>query len=503
MEKVKQKLVPSGDLSQRSVTSGVWSASGNVVARLLQLTKVIVLTHFLSPTEFGLVGIAMIAIVGFRRLSHLGLDSALIHHRDDDIHDYLDSVWISKVLRGGIIAVVTWIVAPSIGSVFGSPRVVPVLRVLGLGQIFFGLKNPALVYFKKDLEFHKQFAYRVITSATNVTVAVIAAIILGNVWALVFGSLAGNIAQVVASYALHSYRPSIKFDISKFLDLFEYGKWLTVSAPIRFLITQGDDAFVGWFLGAGPLGIYRVSYRFSNAPATEISSVINQVLFPTYAKIQDDSERTADWYGRALTLAAFITFPMAFGIVAVSPAFVKGFLSAEWGKMAPVMQILAFYGLIRSIGAIDGALVRGIGRPELSTLTHVLTLIFMAVSIFPASAKYGLIGTAIAVSGSLLLATLTRTAIVLRLIEFSVGDWLSANIFPALNSLAMMAIVIGVPIIIPIPSTYLLFGVQVATGVITYGAFTLITIRVFDYEITSLARRMWTAVSSNTTTEES
>lgn len=52
----------------------------------------------------------------------------------------------------------------------------------------------------------------------------------------------------------------------------------------HFPHSQGDDPLVGWFLVATSLGLYQISYRISNAPTTEITAVIDKVMYPTMCK---------------------------------------------------------------------------------------------------------------------------------------------------------------------------------------------------------------------------
>ena len=51
------------------------------------------------------------------------------------------------------------------------------------------------------------------------------------------------------SYLIHPYRPHLSSDLGKAKKLFGFGKWILGSSILIFLITQGDDIFVGKLLG--------------------------------------------------------------------------------------------------------------------------------------------------------------------------------------------------------------------------------------------------------------
>jgi len=96
----------------------------------------------------------------------------------------------------------------------------PVLSALS------GFRNIGILFFQKELEFNKQFFYELSATLVDITVAISLAIILRNVWALVWGGLAANFVRLFMCYMLHPYRPRIRFEKEKFQDLFGFGRCL-------------------------------------------------------------------------------------------------------------------------------------------------------------------------------------------------------------------------------------------------------------------------------------
>jgi len=62
-ERAKSLLFEPGDtLSQRMVSSGLWVFALRIANRLFQLIRTIVLAWVVAPGDFGLIGIAMLAM---------------------------------------------------------------------------------------------------------------------------------------------------------------------------------------------------------------------------------------------------------------------------------------------------------------------------------------------------------------------------------------------------------------------------------------------------------
>ena len=383
-------------LSQRVVKGGVWVFALRITQKLLSLVRLIILARILAPNDFGLMGMALLTMAVLETFSQTGFQFALIQKKKD-IESYLDSAWTVTIIRAVILFIILYLIAPYAAIFFKVSEAEPIIQVIGFSILLQALTNIGIIYFEKELEFKKLYIYQLSGTLADFIVAISAVFLLRNVWALVFGMLAGNLVRLIVSYLVHPYRPHLALDLGKAKELFGYGKWILGSSALFFLLNQGDDLFVGKFLGATMLGFYQMAYLISNIPATEITHVISQVTFPTYSKLQDNIPRLREAYLKVLQVTAFLSFPVAGLIFVLAPDFTKIFLGEKWLPMVPAMQVLVFWGLIRSIGATIGPLFQAVGRPDLITKLQVVKLIVLATLIYPLTLKWGILGTALAV----------------------------------------------------------------------------------------------------------
>jgi len=216
---------PGETLSQRVVHGGIWVFGLRITDRSFKLIRTIILARLLAPNDFGLFGIAMLALATLQGFSRTGFDQALIQKKEDT-EPYLNSAWTVQIIRGFILAIILLVGAPLVGIFFEEPRAIMLVRVLGASVFLENLKNIGIVYFQKEMEFHKQFVYQFSGTIADIAVAIPAALILQSVWALVFGLLAGNFVRVIVSYIIHPYRPSFRLDWDKSKELFNFGRWV-------------------------------------------------------------------------------------------------------------------------------------------------------------------------------------------------------------------------------------------------------------------------------------
>lgn len=496
LTKLKDDLIPSGTITERSVKSGIWVTLINVLDRALQLTKLIVLANLLSPSDFGLMGIALLTVAVFKQFSNLGIDTALIQREETDIDSYLNTAWIMNLGRSVAITGVVVLIAPYAAEFFGEPRATDIIRAIAFSTLLLGLRNPGIVYLQKKLKFHKQFVYKLSSTVVSVSVAIGFAIVYGNVWALVFGYLSGDIITVVMSYLMHEYRPWFEFKPEFAKELYGYGKWVTASSIVLFLVTQGDDAFIGWFLGATALGFYQLAYRFSNAPATEVTKVISDVVFPTYAKLQADKSKLRNGFLKTLTLVTAVSFPIAVGLIIITPYFTRLFLGEQWLPAVVLMQVLAVFGASRSIGAATGPLYRAIGRPDIDTKLATGHVILLAPTIYITTMRWGLTGASIAIVAVHLLVTGADTYLATEVLNIDYSTFIHPIKYPLSASLVMGGILYGITKLSILGSDLATLILLVLVGITLYSGLILIMGKYLDYQIGAVVKMLKGSLTS-------
>lgn len=367
-----------------------------VTLHIIGFARLVIVARLLAPSDFGLMGIALLLKGVIETFSQTGFEQALIHKRED-IRSYLDSAWTVQLLRGLILSAVIFGLAPLAGNFFDSPQAVSIIRVVGLTVFLHALTNIGVVCFKKELEFNKQFIYQLSVSLVDTLITVVFAFLLRNVWALVLGWLAGELTGIAVSYILHPHRPKLDFRLEKARELFHFGKWVLGANIVTFFAIQGDDFYLGRVLGVAALGFYQMAFRLGNLPSSEITGLIGKVAFPAYSKLQAVPEKLREAYLRVVTISTLLAIPIAGGIVVLAPLFVRIFMGEKWQPVILPLRILAVAGLFRSLASTGGALFNAIGKPRIDFSLNVVRLTVIVITIYPLTLLWQIPGTSLSV----------------------------------------------------------------------------------------------------------
>ena len=348
-------------LTQSTISGLLWTAWGKGGNMFLTLLALAVLARLLSPNEFGTVSAALV-VVGFSNIfSRLGLGPAVVQ-RESLQPRHLAAAFVGSCGLGLLVGMAIWLVAPLAAGFFRNPDVAPVLRTLAWLFPIHGLSTVAEALALRDLRFRWIANLELMAYAVgHVAVPILLAIAGFGVWALVAGALVG--AVIKAAAYLWTYRPPLKSrpEWHAFKELLYFGGGFTLARIANQLALQGDNLVVGHSLGSAALGIYGRAYNLMAAPASAIGKVLDDVLFPTLARVQDDVERLARGFRRAVAVIALATLPASVAVVILAPELVRVVLGPQWLEVVGPFRILAAGLMFRTSYKMSDSLARSTG----------------------------------------------------------------------------------------------------------------------------------------------
>jgi O-antigen/teichoic acid export membrane protein len=129
----------------------MWVFGLRITSRGLGFVRTIILARLLAPHDFGLLGIAILAISTLETLSQTGFQAALIQKKEN-IESYLDTAWTVSAIRGIILFLILFLSAPVIAKFFNSPQATLIIRIIAVSTLLSGFRNIGILFFQKELE---------------------------------------------------------------------------------------------------------------------------------------------------------------------------------------------------------------------------------------------------------------------------------------------------------------------------------------------------------------
>jgi O-antigen/teichoic acid export membrane protein len=377
----------------RKVSRGIaWNLVGSAVSNGVRVLVLIALGRLLAPEETGLVAKAMTVLVFINVIRDLGLGSALVQHKQPS-EAHLHTAFTVGFGISCALAAALAIAAEPIALAYRSPAIEPMLRWLAVMVVIRGLATAALQLSKRALDFRTI----ALSDTAGYTAGAICSVALAAAghgpWSLIYGYLLET--AIATAWVLRKYGTALRlrFDRAAFGELFRYGAGETVQTIANVIATQGDYVVVGRQLGDAALGFYQRAYELVRFPATTFSSVVGSVLFPAFARLQDDRAELARAFRRTLFATALFLLPASAVLIVLADEVIRVVLGPQWTGAVLPFRIMCLGMLFRTNYKVGGLVARARGDVYGVALTQVLYAVTI-VGGAAISVRWGIAGVA-------------------------------------------------------------------------------------------------------------
>lgn len=385
-------------MDERAIKGVPWTLLTFGSSKIVGLLTTVVLARLLVPADFGLFALAALASLFLTVFRDFGLGSVLIVRQDFDLR--ARGTVVTMMFGAGVFAALLVAAASPVAALaFDEPRLDEVLAAMSVTLIFGGIAWPYEIIMQRELAFRRRFAAQMIQSVAYAVVALVLAANGAGVWSLVGGVITGQVIASVAYVALAPYRPPVTFDRVVAGEALRSARGFIGQGVLALIRQNTDYLVIGRLLGARPLGLYTMAYRFSELPYTGIADPVGKVLFPTFSKMRAEGGDIGRVYLGAQRLVALVTCPIAIILSAVSEHFVDTILGPKWVDMIPALMILALWGALRPLENTVAILLNAMGQADL--IAKVLA--FVMIALLPGFALAAHFGGLAAVAGVTLL----------------------------------------------------------------------------------------------------
>jgi len=359
--------------------------------RGMTVVKTVILARILTPSQFGVYGIALLVLGFLEILTETGINVVLIQE-EGKTDKYISTAWIVSVFRGILISLIILALAPFIATFFDSPNAFNLIRFASLIPFVRGFINPSIAKFQKELQFNKEFWFRFLLFFVDTAFAISLGIITKSEYAFIWGMFIAAIIEVSISFFIVKPVPKVEFDFTKVKKVIARGKWITFAGIFEYLFQHLDDIVVGRLLGTAPLGLYQQAYRVSTLPISEVGEVFNKVTFPTYTKISEDRERLKKAFLKVTSVISLLVIPFGLVLFFFAKEVVLILLGNNWLGAVGALKVLTIFGILKAISNSAYPLFLSAKRQEIITLITLVGILGLAIPLIPLINRFGIVG---------------------------------------------------------------------------------------------------------------
>jgi O-antigen/teichoic acid export membrane protein len=420
----------------RSLLGGIaWTSSVTWLSQILSWGSTLIVVHYLAPTDYGLIGMALLYLGLVQMASELGVGGAVVRFRDLTT-DQIGQFNGLSVIAGALGLLASLAVAVPFGHFFREPRLPVVLVVMSSAFLINAFRVVPQALLQRRLQFRKlaliEGTQSIVGACSTLTLAVLGF----GYWALAFGFVISATVYailVVVQNPTGFRRPrlvSIRHPLT-------FSSHVLLSRFAWYGYSNSDFAVIGKVLGGAALGAYTLGWTLSGMTVEKITAVVGRVTPAFFCTVQDDLPALRRYLLLITEGLALVTFPACIGLALVASDFVRSALGERWTAAILPVQLLAVVATCRSVQPLIPQVLFAIGHSRLNMRNAMLTALVLPVC-FVVASRWGISGVAGAwlIVGPLMFSPLLLRT--LRLIELPPKKYFM-SLWPALSGCLVMA----------------------------------------------------------------
>lgn len=368
-------------LKKHALKSFFWSFLQQFSTQLVTFCVQLILARILLPSEFGLIGMLTIFIGIATALFEGGMTSSLIRVSAVDTKDY-STVFYFNLGVSILIYLLFFVSAPYIALFYRQPILTDIARVYGLSFVFLAFGTVQNTILTKEMLFKKQ---AIITFPALFIGSIVGVILAYNgfgVWSLVYSILTTNLLTSFFLWFSSDWRPQLLFDIDKFKLHFHFGYKMTLSSLLETIFTNIYQIIIGRFYNPVVVGYYTRANSLMMLPVGNVSTALNKVVFPLFAKVQNDVFALREAYKKIMLVVLFVITPIIVLMALLADQLVIFLFTEKWLPMVPIFQIICFSGVLYPLHLYNLMILQVKGRSDLFLRLEIIKKIIMVVIIF-------------------------------------------------------------------------------------------------------------------------
>ncbi|HUR12390.1 MAG TPA: lipopolysaccharide biosynthesis protein [Flavitalea sp.] len=365
-----------------------WSTAGELASRVLQPVVFIILAKLLTPEDYGVMAAAVMIISFTNVFWEAGMGKALIQRQTHFHEASTAAFWINVAMSVFFIGLLL-VFANSIAiKLFHDARVSDVIRVMTIQIILGALASVPTAILQKQMKFRSLFWVRILTVTIPALFSIPLALAGWSYWAIVAGTLFGQLAQVLILTIICKWKPSFSFNKIIARELIQFGLWVSITGLLVWFFLWADSLVVGAYLGTHDLGLFRTANTFVLMLFDVLFSPLLPVLYSYFSGMQHDREKIKQACMKIVKGIAIISIPLSFLLFALAEPFSQLFFGDKWKGIGYIISLL---GIMRGYGwlvGINGEIYRALGRPQYETFIYAFSCIFFLAG-YIISIQYG------------------------------------------------------------------------------------------------------------------
>jgi teichuronic acid exporter len=450
----------------RLANSVAWMTAGSWSTQLVTWIGTITVARVLSPSDFGLIGMANLLLGLATVVSDSGLPATIIA-MPGLTKEELSQLNSVSVLIGVAVFAVACLTAFPLGAFFRAPNLPGVVMAMSLAFVITSFRTVPGALITREFGFklvaQARAAEAFVYSAATLTLALLGA----GYWSFVVGGVLGATVSTMIAFCARPH-PFAWPELSALRNSLTFCRHVLVNRIASYAYSNADFLVAGRTLGQAALGSYTIAWNVANLPVQRISDQVTNVVPAYFSNVQNDEAALRRYVLRMTEALLLVILPLSLGASVLADQLIFVALGPKWMSSALPLRILVLYIAGCSITNLFIPLLNVRGESRFVMWNNVAAALYFPAGFYFGSG-WGAAGIALMWPLLYPLVLTPLCARALKQIKLRWQDYM-VSVRPALSgSLVMTIYLLMLKTVLPDSiAIYLRLAIEIITGAATY-----------------------------------
>jgi O-antigen/teichoic acid export membrane protein len=426
-------------LASKAAGGILWIGLQMLGSQGISLLTFVIMSHFVSASEFGLVSVTFLLIYTVRSVMIDNAIVAIVRKKQATEVEYATGFWLS-IGATFLMTAVFLLVAGVVERLMHAPGLANIMREMSPVLLFMGMGRSHEMRLYRFFEF-RTLAFRgVIGPLVGGAIGIVLGILNFGLSALIIQHVVTAAVSLVLVWASSSWRPAFAFERAPAVEVMKFVLRSTPATIVNLASESCDTFLLAYFFGITNAGFYSVAKRLKIALQTIVVSPFNGVVLSLLAEIQDDAERLRHGSRKMMALILFVCIPIFVGASLVSRETILLCFGDRWVAVVPIFATLVLGGVFVTPQYFCDT-VFSLKNRQIWSFYYLIIYTVLAIFFFFVLRSWGSEYLALPFVLPYVVAFPFSATLVSKLTALSFSDWLRAVTPPAVSAGAMVAVV--------------------------------------------------------------
>jgi O-antigen/teichoic acid export membrane protein len=308
----------------------------------------VILTRFISPYEYGLMGMVATLTVLVQAFSDFGLSWATMQH-DDLSREQIDMLWAVNVGLGLLLMALCMMVSPALARFYGHPELTKLSIACSVALFLSSVAAQPTALMRRQMHLGQVAVSGLIALVFSSVVSLAMAWHGYGYWALVAQMVVSQVVTVALVFPMSGYWPRLPRRLAPVGAMLAFGGFSMAFGMVTYISRNLDNVLIGKYWGAVALGYYTRAYFLMQFPGYLAAGIFSNVVVSAMSSMRRSKNGMEETYILWLRRIALTTCPIAAGMAAASGEAVGVLYGHNWMPVVPILLWLSIASILQPI----------------------------------------------------------------------------------------------------------------------------------------------------------